>query len=92
MLMFVLAVGAALPASYVAADDQIEQVAVESSASGVTGGIQLVAGDRVNFEIYSITGQRVKTVAVENSSVKVELPNGCYIVRCADWSKKVIVK
>ncbi len=91
-LMFAVAVFAAAPASYVAADDRIEVETVESAAVSVTGGIQLTAGKRVNFEIYSITGQRVKSVAVEDATVKVELPKGCYIVRCSDWSKKVIVK
>lgn len=80
-------------ASFVAmADDQVEAVAVESVAQSVEGGIRLQASGRVGFEIYSITGQKVKAVAVEDSSVKVELPKGCYIVRTAKWSKKVVVR
>lgn len=74
------------------ADDSIEVIAEESRAAGVEGGIQLSATERTSFEIYSITGQRVKSAMVENSTVKVDLPKGCYIVRCAQWSKKVIVK
>lgn len=91
-LMMVLAVGASVPTFYVAADDRIESVAQESQAQSVDGGIKLTANGRVGFEIYSITGQRVKSTVVENSSVKVELPKGCYIVRCSEWSKKVVVK
>lgn len=91
-IAFVLAVSAATPAYRVVADDVVETVAAESRAAGVQGGIQLSATGNVNFEIYSITGQRVKSVTVENSTAKVELPKGCYIVRCTDWSKKVIVK
>lgn len=76
----------------VAADDQVEVVAAQSVAQSVDGGIRLSATDRENFEIYSITGQKVKAVAVEDSAVKVELPKGCYIVRTAKWSKKVVVR
>jgi len=90
--MLVLAAGAATPAFHAVADDNTEVAVEESRASGVDGGIQLTATGRVGFEIYSITGQRVKSVTVENTSVKVDLPKGCYIVRCARWSKKVIVK
>lgn len=74
------------------ADDAIEVAVAESRAVSVDGGIQLSATDNVRFEIYSITGQRVKVMSVENSTVKVDLPKGCYIVRCAQWSKKVVVK
>ncbi len=90
--MVALSVGASVPAFYVAADDQIEAVAQESQAQSVDGGIKLTASGRVGFEIYSITGQRVKSTVVEDASVKVELPKGCYIVRCSEWSKKVVVK
>lgn len=76
----------------IAADDQVEVVAAESVAQSVEGGIRLSASGREGFEIYSITGQKVKAVAVEDSSVKVELPKGCYIVRTAKWSKKVVVR
>lgn len=75
-----------------AADDQIEVVANESVAESVAGGIKLSATGREGFEIYSITGQKVKSVAVEDSSTKVDLPKGCYIVRTAKWSKKVVVR
>lgn len=45
------------------------------------------------FQIYSITGQLVKTIEVgAGGSERVELPRGCYIVKCSLWSKKVMVR
>lgn len=80
------------PAFVAMADDSVEVAVAESRAVGVEGGIQLSASESVKFEIYSITGQRVKAISVESTTVKVELPKGCYIVRCPQWSKKVVVK
>ncbi len=90
--LLVLAAAFAAPGFSAIADDRIETVAAESRAQSVEGGISLSAAGRVNFEIYSITGQKVKSLAVEDSTVKVDLPKGCYIVRTAGWSKKVVVK
>lgn len=87
-----IACASTVPAFVASADDAVEVTVAESRATGVEGGIQLSASERVGFEVYSITGQRVKSVTVENSTVKVDLPKGCYIVRCSQWSKKVIVK
>lgn len=58
------------------------------------GGLELVVTDdsRETFMIYSITGQLVKSVEVERESRHVELPQGCYIVKCSKWAKKVVVK
>lgn len=92
-MMAVVAAGAALaPLPMVADDDHTEIVADDCQAQPVDGGIDLSATPRTCFEIYSITGQRLKSATVEGGTVKVELPKGCYIVRCAKWSKKVIVK
>lgn len=92
VMALIIACASTAPAFVAVADDNIETVAVDSRAIGVDGGIQLSATVRTGFEIYSITGQRVKSVTVEDATVKVDLPKGCYIVRCAHWSKKVIVK
>jgi len=48
--------------------------------------------EAVEFHIYSITGQLVKTITVADGSQTVDLPQGYYIVRCARWAKKVVVK
>lgn len=91
--VFGLALGAAGSFSYIAADDRVELEAAQCQATPVNGGISLSATAATSFEIYSITGQRVKSATVEQgSTVKVELPKGCYIVRCPQWSKKVVVR
>lgn len=43
------------------------------------------------FHIFSITGQLIKTVRLCGDSADIELRQGCYIVKCEKWSKKVIV-
>ena len=68
---------------------------VAANATGGTGRITLSAGssDAV-FQIYSITGQLIKTVRVNaDSHSTVEMPKGFYVVKCnGQWSRKVIVK
>ena len=44
------------------------------------------------FQIYAITGQLIKKIQLSESSATVEVPRGCYIVKCDSWVKKVIVK
>lgn len=46
----------------------------------------------IKFQIYSITGQLVKSVDVADGSIIVELPRGLYIVKCDLWSKQIVVK
>ena len=47
----------------------------------------------VVFQVYSITGQLVKTVEVSaGAQVTADLPTGCYIVKCSKWSKKIVVR
>lgn len=45
-----------------------------------------------NFNIYSITGQLVKTLKLSDGTASVELPRGCYIVKCEKWSKKIVIR
>ena len=92
MMLCMLALFGAGAGFVAVADDPVEVAADESRAQSVDGGIRLTSSAREAFEIYSITGQKVKSVAVEGSSVKVDLPKGCYIVRTARWSKKVVVR
>ena len=55
--------------------------------------ISLKGGVCDTFQIFSITGQLVKTVSMAGPSKEtVELPRGCYIVKCSQWSRKVVVK
>lgn len=44
-----------------------------------------------HFQVYSITGRLEKSFALSDGVQQVSLPQGCYIVRCEKWSKKVIV-
>lgn len=91
-LMVILSLGAASSSMQLAAAERIENVSSEASAKSTNGGILLSATESTTFEIYSITGQRLKSLAVDSEEVRVELPAGCYIVRCSQWSKKVVVK
>lgn len=73
--------------------EQISTVNEVPAARPVSGGIELTTpGDTpCCFYIYSITGQMVKSAEISGSAV-VDLPRGCYIIKCAKWSKKVVVK
>lgn len=73
----------------------IDSEAVESvlTVKSVGGGVQITVNDTEShqFYIYSITGQMVKSVTV-SESVIVDLPQGCYIIKCKQWSKKIVVR
>lgn len=60
----------------------------------VQGGVELSVADDAaeTFHIYSITGQMIKAVDLQQGTRQVELPRGCYIIKCSKWSKKVVVK
>lgn len=75
----------------VAEGKAIENVPVVSVEKGF---VELTApeGDVVKFEIFSITGQLVKSVTVKSSTVKVDLPKGFYIIKCENWTKRVMLK
>ncbi len=77
---------------YLFAAERIENVASDAKVTPVSGGIEVSAVESTRFEVYSITGQQIKVVTVSGESQTIDLPNGCYIVRTPQWSKKVIVK
>lgn len=58
------------------------------------GFIELTAPDSeiVKFEIFSITGQLIKSLTVKGSTVKVDLPKGFYIIKCDSWTKRVMLR
>lgn len=65
--------------------------AVSTTSTGIALSVKGEKAER--FYVFSITGQLVKTIDVDAASVQtVELPRGCYIVKCSHWSKKVMVK
>lgn len=44
-----------------------------------------------HFQIFSITGRLERTITFSDGIQQLTIPQGCYIVRCEKWSKKVIV-
>ena len=92
-LSVALAVGS-VSVTMVASPTRVEQVSSdETTVVGGKGTIAMVAGD-TTFNIYSITGQLIKTVRVNaGTRVTIDMPKGFYIVKCAGrWSRKVVVK
>ena len=75
---------------------RMEQVKnADASVQGGVGRIYLTAGSNdAVFNIYSITGQLLRTVRVAaDSHIAIDIPKGFYIVRCANqWSRKVVVR
>ena len=94
-LSVALAVGS-VSVTMVASPTRVEQVSSdETTVVGGKGTIAMVAGDGdTKFNIYSITGQLIKTVRVNaGTRVTIDMPKGFYIVKCAGrWSRKVVVK
>ena len=78
--------------SYISATERIDNLTETATVTPVRGGIEVNSTEQTRFEIYSITGQQIKSVTVNGESQTIELPNGCYIVRTPGWSKKVLVK
>ena len=93
-LSIALAVGSVSVNSYAA--PKVEQVSSdETTVIGGKGTIAMVAGENdATFNIYSITGQLIKSVRVNaGTKVTIDMPKGFYIVKCAGrWSRKVVVK
>lgn len=46
----------------------------------------------VKFEVFSITGQLVRTIVVKDQPMRIELQRGCYIIKCSSWTKRVMLK
>lgn len=70
------------------------EVVATPTVSGGQGFLRIncpADGVVYHFQIYSITGRLEKTFSLRDGSQTVDLPQGCYIVRCEKWSKKVIV-
>lgn len=94
LLLFVTVLAAA-PWQYAYASNAVEIRADRQPAVYVEkGSLELSAtdSDPVKFEIFSITGQLIKSVTVKNSTVKVDLPKGFYIIKCEAWTKRVMIK
>ena len=96
ILTLALVLGVTAPGAVALAEPRIEQVA--SDEANVVGGkatIAMTAGESdATFNIYSITGQLIKSVEVNaGTKVIIDFPKRFYIVKCVGkWSRKVVVK
>lgn len=74
-------------------EDSITAINAGPALKSVSGGIEIAINDEAkhDFYIYSITGQMVKSITLSETTV-VDLPQGCYIVKCESWSKKIVVR
>lgn len=66
----------------------------EPTISSRRGAIEIacpINGRCYTFQIYAITGQLIKRVQLTDTATTIEIPQGCYIVKCDSWVKKVIV-
>lgn len=96
LALILAASSASVVTPVVAAASAVETPVAENAMVKLhAGAIELIAsGDEaVHFQVYSITGQMVKSVDVAaGMSVMLDVPSGYYIVKCPMWSKRVVVK
>lgn len=91
-LASVLPFGETLAAANAPRQEQL--ASSEPTLSTRRGAIEISCpadGRTYTFQIYAITGQLLKRVQITDSSLTIELPQGCYIVKCGAWVKKAIV-
>lgn len=73
-----------------------QEIAIsEPTITGQRGSIVIacpVNGRSYTFQIYAITGQLLKKVQLTDTTATIVIPQGCYIVKCESWIKKVIVQ
>lgn len=92
-ILLLLSLGISNVQTSAAEAPMVEVVSVPAVTAG-QGYIKIVCpsdGVTYHFNIYSITGRLEKSVALRDGSQHIDLPQGCYIVRCEKWSKKVLV-
>lgn len=97
ILMFSLSCSLALNMSAAAVGEETKSIETVVSGVSVYSGNGLIvlnnnSEEAVTFNIYSITGQIIKSVTIQNGNSNIDLPKGFYIVKCNQWSKRVIVK
>ena len=93
LICFFVAASPVTSSIYAFEDESIATVNVVPTLKSVSGGIETTVSDGIkhDFYIYSITGQMVKSVSLDDTST-IDLPQGCYIVKCESWSKKIVVR
>ncbi len=74
----------------------VENVTYDKLAAYYANGIITLSGNANMIEVYSITGAKVMSQAVENSTIKANLRNGIYVVKIYNGNtvatSKIIVK
>lgn len=76
-------------------DIAAEKIAETAELNVGRGSVELIAASQrsAHFVIFSITGQAVKSANVDaGERVSIDLPAGYYIVKCADWSRRILIK
>lgn len=96
ILLFILTLaGSALTPSLQASQHpQMEVAECGMEVRTAHGSIELTncTGKILHVQIYSITGQIVKSFDMADGHTTVELPQGCYIVKHPMGTHKVIVR
>lgn len=73
--------------------ESVQIVKSEPSMRIVGSAVELTADVPTKFDIFSITGQLIRSVAVNPSApAKIELAKGFYIVKCDSWTRRVMIK
>ncbi|MBR5822772.1 MAG: T9SS type A sorting domain-containing protein [Paludibacteraceae bacterium] len=74
----------------------IENVTYDNLAAYYANGMITLSGNAEKIDVYSITGAKVLTSAIENATIKANLNNGIYIVKIYNGNNiatsKIIVK
>ena len=74
----------------------IEDVTYNNLAAYYANGMITLSGNAEKIDVYSITGAKVLTSAIENATIKADLNNGIYIVKIYNGNNiatsKIIVK
>lgn len=75
-------------------EGRISSVTMQPILKSSTGHLIIHNPDdkTISFQIYSITGQVIKTVTASTGETIVDLPHGYYIVKCNEWAKQVIIR
>lgn len=97
LIALALAAGAAGVSASAAVTDGGAQSEMAASTVSIKVGhgqaeLTVIGSSPIRFQIYSITGQLVKSVEFADGTILVELPRGMYIVKCDLWSKQIVVK
>ena len=95
-ISLILALAAAVPFTAISASNGTQWSLNQQDAPKLTvaqGNLTITAQPdcQPTFEIYSITGQLVKRIRLNDGYASIDLHSGCYIVRYGKWSKKIVV-